>query len=124
MTEVVYRTDYPGPGTRPGIVLRLFLFGRLKIFSDCESDYDLPGPALHIDDTPSPPFYNSTTTVDESCVSSENVSFYHLSLRPVSHDTNCTCLILKPGYKPKNTIIYHLYRCTHVHLILYIFIWE
>jgi len=40
--------------------------------SDCESDYDLPGPALHIDDTPSPLFYNSTTTVDESCASSEN----------------------------------------------------
>ena len=46
----------------------------LKLFSDCESDYDLPGPALHIDETPSPPFYNSTTTVDESCISSENVS--------------------------------------------------
>merc|ERR1711990_1309730 len=42
--------------------------------SDCESDYDLPGPALHIEDTPSPEgiLYNSTTTFSKSCISSEN----------------------------------------------------
>ena len=61
-------------------------------FSDCESDYDLPGPALHIDETPSPPFYNSTTTVDESCVSSENVG---LSLAPSSCLLGSDCLTIE-----------------------------
>ena len=54
---------FPGP-----ILNRL-----LPYFADCESDYDLPGPPLRIDD--SPDLFNTSVTVTESFASSENVQY-------------------------------------------------
>lgn len=46
---------------------------RTTLSSDCESDYDLPGPPLRIDESP-----DLNTTVTESFASSENVCLQHI----------------------------------------------